>query len=295
MKRVHCFSFAAIIALFCLSFTVSAADSAYTARDAGAGMIVINSENLHTADTILVFTPGNNSSTAEEMRVKGPNMPTVILLHGWSGCWKNWSDKYDIQRIADSTGFRIICPDGFYASWYVNHADSQKMQYRTFFDEEFFPQMKERFNLTEENTFITGLSMGGHGAISLFLNHPERYRAAGSMSGVLDLRDTKIKDLMTTCGDSTRLVKECCVERLESMKDTLKALNRTMIVSCGYSDGLFCSTEKFSAKCRQLGINHMAIFSPGVHSWAYWGYALQLHLTAFRRILNKENQGYYEK
>jgi S-formylglutathione hydrolase FrmB len=35
--------------------------------------------------------------------------------------------------------------------------------------------------------FITGLSMGGHGAMYLSAKHPELFSAAGSMSGVADM------------------------------------------------------------------------------------------------------------
>ena len=35
---------------------------------------------------------------------------------------------------------------------------------------------------------MAGLSMGGYGALKLALTHPERYAAAASLSGALDLR-----------------------------------------------------------------------------------------------------------
>ncbi len=248
-------------------------------------MVVINSKYLHTDDTLLVFTPAKHECAEE--------IPTVILLHGWSGSWRNWSAKYDLQSIADSTGFRIITPDGFYASWYLDDADASKMQYRKFFDNEFFPTIRSLYNLKPETTFITGLSMGGHGAINLFLDHIENYRAAGSMSGVLDLRDTKIKDLLVACGgDTTRLGAESAVDRVELHASTLLDTNKPMVITCGYYDYYVISSEKFSKKCRDLKIPHIEIYSPAPHSWKYWGFALQMHLTLFRRILNGENLGY---
>ena len=38
-----------------------------------------------------------------------------------------------------------------------------------------------------EDTFVAGLSMGGYGALKLALTHPERFAAAASLSGALDL------------------------------------------------------------------------------------------------------------
>ena len=131
-------------------------------------LIVIESKNLKCNDSLLVFTPENvNEQT-----------PTLFLLHGWSGCYKDWSNKHDIQEISNRTNFRIICPDGFYNGWYLNNTDPEKMQWRTFFWSELFPMMKEKFNLVPERTFITGLSMGGHGAMNLFLDNPDVFKSA---------------------------------------------------------------------------------------------------------------------
>ena len=147
-------------------------------------LIVISSDLLKCDDSILVFTPKEydkcDSGTGEAI-------PTLFLLHGWSGCYRNWADKSDLQGVSDRFGFRIICPDGFYNSWYADNVDKDKMQWRSFFDRELYPQMVEKYNLDPEKTFITGLSMGGLGAINIFLDDISRFRAAGSMSGVLDI------------------------------------------------------------------------------------------------------------
>ena len=37
------------------------------------------------------------------------------------------------------------------------------------------------------DTFVAGLSMGGYGAFKLAMRHPERYAAAASLSGALDM------------------------------------------------------------------------------------------------------------
>lgn len=47
----------------------------------------------------------------------------------------------------------------------------------------FFPQISQR----REDTYIAGLSMGGYGALKIAMTYPERFAAAGSFSGVLDI------------------------------------------------------------------------------------------------------------
>ncbi len=254
-------------------------------------LIVIESSNLKCNDSILVFTPACCQGNISE----SGTIPTLLLLHGWSGCYKDWSNKHDIQEISNRTGFRIICPDGFYNSWYLNNTDTTKMQWRKFFDEECFPLLKERFNLVPDSTFITGLSMGGHGAVNLFLDHPENFRAAGSMSGVLDLQLTSLRDteLAKVIGDKKeRIDSESAVNRVVPLADTLRAMDKPIIVTAGYHDVYAQCTDVFAAKCREYDVPHIKILSPGKHSWPYWGFALEQHIWHFNKILNGDNMGY---
>jgi len=80
-------------------------------------MYVIESKNLKTNDTVLVFTPDRWSSE------KSHNTPALFLLHGWSGNWRNWGEKVDLQKLSNKWGFIIITPDGFYNSWYLDNIE----------------------------------------------------------------------------------------------------------------------------------------------------------------------------
>lgn len=251
-------------------------------------LIVVESHNLKCNDSSLVFTP---NLPAERLQ----DIPSLILMHGWGGCYSNWSSKHDIQEISNRTEFRIICPDGFYNSWYLDNTDTTQMQWRKFFDTEYFPLLKEKYNLHPDRTFITGLSMGGHGAVNLFLDHPENFRACGSMSGVLDLQMTSLRDteLKKVIGDSTgRIDSESAINRAFEMREQLKEIGKPIIVSCGYNDVYVRCSDAFSAMCRREDIPHILLLSPGKHSWTYWGFALEEHLSLFTKILHGENLGY---
>lgn len=267
----------------------------------GAGasdLIVIQSPHLHTTDSVLVFIPARfESNYAPEYCVeccgKPDPVPALFLLHGWSGCYSNWADKSDLQAVADESGFIIICPDGFYDSWYLNSEDPYKMQWRDFFDKELYPQMMEKYYLDPEKTFITGLSMGGHGAINIFLDDVSRFRAAGSMSGVLDLAYEKgrlgLSELLGPFEpENKRHAEESAVNRVSRAKDS----GKLMLISCGYDDTLFGASRDFCQRCKEEGVPYIEIYSPGVHSWIYWDYALRLHLWYFGRIVRGENLGY---
>ncbi|MBQ0124490.1 MAG: prolyl oligopeptidase family serine peptidase [Bacteroidales bacterium] len=253
-------------------------------------LIVIDSQHLHCHDSVLVFIPQQNAENYAEA-----SLPALFLLHGWSGCYSNWADKSDLQKAADESGFIIICPDGFYNSWYVNDSNPQGMQYREFFHRELYPAMVSDFNLVPERTFITGLSMGGNGAMNLFFDDPSKFAAAGSMSGSLMLRNSKSlaenwmsKVMGPFTPENTRYDEESAANRVALAKGTGKLL----LVSCGYDDSLFPGSVTFVENCKKEGVPYVALFSPGVHSWYFWDYSLQLHLWYFKKILNKENLGY---
>ncbi len=255
--------------------------------------IVISSKNLKCDDTVLVFSPdkaNKKSHKSKDLKAKY-STPTLFLLHGWSGCYKDWSNHYNLQEISDRTGFRIICPEGFYNSWYLNNRDTSLMQWRTFFDKELYPMMKERYGFNPQRTFITGLSMGGHGAINIFIDDTSRFRTAGSMSGVLDLPSTSLKtsQLSKVTGSDETLcnMQSACVRVLN-----IKGLKSPMVISCGYNDVYSAHSEKFSNICRNNGIPHFLLLSPGKHSWKYWGFALEQHLQIFSKILDGDNLGY---
>ncbi len=249
---------------------------------------IIESKNLKTNDTVLVFKPKIYNPESSE------STPALFLLHGWSGCWRDWSTKTDLQQFSDKFGFIIITPDGFYNGWYLNNVDTAKMQWRTFFDKELYPMMVKNYNLDPEKTFITGLSMGGHGAINIFLDDVKRFRAAGSMSGVLKLMDTRLKSTQINeilgpySDDAPNFINSSAINRLESIKGT----DRIMLITCGAQDNLVKSAYEFEKRCEELKIPNILMVSPGVHSWKYWIFALDQHLFIFSKILENKGMGY---
>lgn len=251
----------------------------------GRELIVLNSKDyLHCDDSILVFNP----ATAKK------DIPTVFLLHGYKGNFRNWSKQMDLQALANETGFRIICPDGFYGSWYFDDADKGKMQWRSFFWNECWPYLKERYCLVPERTFITGLSMGGHGAMNIFLDHPELFRGAGSMSGVLDLTYSGSKPAIAEVlgmpdvyNDTVKAQSAC--NRLGRIKETCspeEISKKILVVTVGYYDTPFVEAgEVFRSKCMEYDIPHVFMTSQGRHRWNYWTWVVKYHLSWFAEKL----------
>lgn len=289
MKLLSGFSAILRVSLLTVALAAVFGLSASAARPgfpASADIIVIDSPNLHCADTVAVFSPSGQKAARE--------IPTVFLLHGRSGNWSNWGMKMDLQALSDKTGWRFICPDGFINSWYFNNADSSKMQWRTFFWEECWPMLEKRYGLNPEKTFITGLSMGGHGAMNLFLDYPERFRGAGSMSGVLDLTysSNSAVEIPQILGmkNINRCCKESAIWRLENLSRLGPAeySRKVIVVTCGTEDqSFYAASNSFASRCRDLGLRFISMYSPGRHSWDYWTYILPYHLGWFKEAMTE--------
>ena len=242
-------------------------------------LVVFPSENLHCNDSVLVFSPASQIMARE--------LPTLFLLHGYSGCYADWSRHMDLQAVCDATGFRIICPDGFYKSWYLNDAKAENMQWRTFFWEECWPTLDARYGFSPEKTFIDGLSMGGHGAMNLFLDHPERFRGAGSMSGILALHHSGgskqiipailgVEDI-----EDPVVAAQSAVNRLGRVREICADAPKLIVVSCGLQDKFLPATEEFAAALKASGLSYVELYSPEAHTWTYWTWVLPLHLKFF--------------
>ena len=94
--------------------------------------------------------------------------PVLYLLHGATGCYSDWSRKTDLHPLADRYGVVIVCPDG-QDSWYFDSPIDPTMQFETYVSKELVAYIDSHYR-THANRYmraITGLSMGGHGALFL--------------------------------------------------------------------------------------------------------------------------------
>lgn len=115
--------------------------------------------------------------------------PVLFLLHGLSDDADAWLTMSSLARYADHYPFAIVMPDAG-RSYYHNLPNSE--HYWDYLTRELPDFLHTWFNwpLTKKTTFVAGLSMGGYGAFKMALRCPEKYGAAASLSGHLDLNDS---------------------------------------------------------------------------------------------------------
>lgn len=167
--------------IFILAFLLAWLTAQFAAA-AAVDTLAVRSASMDRDIPVIVILP-DGASPANPC-------PTVYLLHGYGGNQTTWLRiKPSLPAIADREGIAFVCPDGA-TSWYLDSKVRAKSLYETFMTRELLPAVEERYPVSRDRSgrAITGLSMGGFGAVSLAIRHKELFGAVGSTSGGLDIR-----------------------------------------------------------------------------------------------------------
>ncbi len=99
-----------------------------------------------------------------------------------SGGWDIISDLRSKGKIGD---FIILAPRGGH-TFYLN-SENGKIRYEDFLMKEFMPQMEKKYRVegTRATRGITGVSMGGYGALRLAFKYPDEFAAVSAQMPAL--------------------------------------------------------------------------------------------------------------
>jgi S-formylglutathione hydrolase FrmB len=149
----------------------------------------LNSKILKYPVRYCVYLPAGYDSGATK---KPPQRyPVLYFLHGLgdneqtlfnSGGWTLLDDLRQRNKIGD---FLIVAPEGR-RSFYINSADGS-VRYSDFLLQEFIPVIESRYRASSgrSNRAISGVSMGGYGALRFAFSHPEMFSAVSAQSAAL--------------------------------------------------------------------------------------------------------------
>jgi putative tributyrin esterase len=216
-------------------------------------------------------------------------VPCLVLLHGLSDDHTIWSRRTSIERYAEAHGIAVVMPAGG-RGWYVDNAEGPR--WGSYIADEvpavaraFFPVSSRR-----EDTFIAGLSMGGYGAFRIALSHPERFAAAGSFSGALDMARRPPDADPSWVTELSRVFG--ALDALPGSKHDLFELARRLgpddrrrlrlFQCCGTEDFLHDANVRFRDHARSLDLDLVYEEGPGTHEWGYWDAAVQRFLDWLR-------------
>ncbi|MFC5626866.1 alpha/beta hydrolase [Algoriphagus winogradskyi] len=217
--------------------------------------------------------------------------PVVYLLHGYSGNYKNWIEKVpQIESLADLYDLIIVTPDGNFGSWYWDSPEVGDSKYETYVSEELVEFIDQKYSTipNREGRAITGLSMGGHGALYLSFRHQDTYGTAGSLSGGVDIspfpENWEMKKYLGTKAENPERWEEYSVmyQSNRLIPNKLK-----LIISCGTEDFFYDVNVKLHEKLAYNNIPHTFTTGPGGHTWEYWADAVQYQLLFFHNYFEQ--------
>jgi len=240
--------------------------------------INFSSDVLVTRCTVNVMLPQRRPGNPQD--IYHPPFRVLYLLHGYSDdqtAWQRWSS---IERYAEGLNLAVLMPAA-QNSFYTDMAHGGK--FFTFLTEELPAVVHDLFPLSSErtDTFVAGLSMGGYGAFKLALSLPDRYAAAASLSGAVDI--AKVVEQNDDPENNAWLVTMQNIfgdlEKVPNGPNDLFALARKVSQSgikprlfqyCGTEDFLYQDNLRLRDFIRPLGFDYTYEETPGDHSWNYW-------------------------
>lgn len=247
-----------------------------------------------TTDTVTVETthldsPMKVTVILPDANRRAQQCPTVYLLNGYGGDYKAWGIVQPrLGELADQYGMVLVAPDGR-DSWYFDSPINPGMQMETFFVEDLVPYIDAHYPTAREaaKRAITGLSMGGHGALYLGTRHPDIWGNLGSMSGGVNIlpfsEKWKIKKALGPY--------ETNKERWESntiinMVPQIKENGQNIIFDCGSEDFFAGVNNDLHQKLLDAKVPHDYTSRPGTHNRQYWANSILYHLLYFNSKFN---------
>ena len=154
-----------------------------------------NSINLQGESKFGIYLPAQ--------ALAGQSCPTLFYLAGLTCTEETFAIKAHAQRLAAQLGLILVTPDtsprgeqvaqgdhwdiGQGAGFYINATQApwaEHFQMESYVVEELYDLVIQQFAVQAERIGIFGHSMGGHGALTLALKHPEKFKSVSAFAPI---------------------------------------------------------------------------------------------------------------
>lgn len=262
----------------------------------------LNSRILNDVVHYCVMLPTSYDSAATNHSTHG--YPILYFLHGLgdderslfkSGGWGLIQDLRQQHKIGD---FIIVAPEGR-RTFYINSADG-KVRYSDFFLREFMPFVEGKYRVRRERKAraISGISMGGYGALRFAFAHPELFGSVSAQSAALMQEQQVDAEMHSSApgggmlgkvfGDPINVIHWQENDPFSLARTKRGAISREAIYfNCGDNDeyGFEKGAAALDRELREEGIKHEFHLYPGNHSAAYFlshfGETMEFHSRVF--------------
>jgi S-formylglutathione hydrolase FrmB len=261
---------------------------------------VFKSGVLDRAVRYCVMLPSNYGTDTQR------KYPVLYFLHGLgeneqtllrSGGWGLIEDLRRDHKVGD---FLMIAPEGR-GSFFINSADGHD-RYNDVFLTEFLPYIETHYRVIRERRSrgVTGLSMGGYGALRFAFAHPELFGSVSAQSPALitesprelnaDLRDAgQLAGLLgTVFGNPINVAHWNQNNPFQLARNNQAQIrNQAIYINCGQQDeyGFAASAEQMHKQLLTEKIPHEFHLYRGGHNAEYFlshlGQTIEFHWHAF--------------
>ena len=268
-------------------------------------------------DVYIIMPDKPRNMTIEQFYAKGRKYKVLWLLHGTFGGYSDWIRKSNIELYACEKDLIVVMPsvgNSSYEAWdnFTLGYDSEK-----YIVDELMPLVYSWLPASDkrEDNFISGLSMGGGGALKFALCYPQKFKAAAILSSVPRKEDPReLKKLF-------KMTRKQLKEDPEFYKANLRRYNRLkkfdsveeylasnangyrllmenldnpdlpeLMFATGTEDPLiYANFKKLKKELDAKGFKATWHTGPGSHEWRVWDRDIQLALDFFG--LNEDNRG----
>lgn len=266
-----------------------------------------------------IFLPATYASSEDRY-------PVLYLLHGLTGNFTHWTDG--VTAHCEDLDLIVVMPDAG-NSWYINWAQSdagQKNNWEDFVIRDVIGHVDANYRTIARKAgrAISGLSMGGYGAIMLGLRHPDLFCSIGSQSGALDYATGSRRRLAggerawviwedrltgtpnpnigiegfssqierTPLGEIFLTAEDC--DNYDPFKLVLQVPVENVphiYLDCGVEDPLLDSARQFVKILGENKVPFTFAEAPGDHNWDYWnrelGHALAVQMYVLQQNLRE--------
>ncbi|WP_394174827.1 alpha/beta hydrolase [Thalassotalea litorea] len=253
------------------------------------------SDNQYTPEKLTLLTV-HSSHTSRRHSVSiynaqstSKDLPVVILMHGVYGdhwCWMHLGGAHVVYERLRQQGlneFVLVMPsDGGIGdgSGYLPLANGE--DYDAWVTDDLRAAVTQTIDgvSAKSRWYISGLSMGGFGALRLSAKYPDKYQGISAHSSVTSIADLK---LFTDVDEQLFTAKVVAESELLPWFTTAKNLP-PLRLDCGEGDELYTSNLALAKALKDAGIEHSFETFSGGHEWTYWHQHLEDTLNFFNQI-----------
>ena len=231
--------------------------------------------------------------------------PVLYFLHGLNENEMRWSTRglTDVKldkMVADGKIGEFIVAVPFGATSFYTNTRAGNAPWEDMIIKEFLPMIEStyRVNATRATRGISGISMGGYGALKIAMKHPDLFGSVSSHSAVLlaHLDDAQVRGgrlaMFNAMFDQIYGINQDLTywnqnNPMTLAEDTKKLNGLKIYFDCGTEDdyGFQVGTKALDDMLTKAGFPHEAHLYPGRHGWDYamqhTDASLQFHWKVF--------------